>query len=124
MTEYFESLNDLYRACSKPIMAITELNMRTMNHILSKNESADELFNIKKPEDFMNLCSKYGQQNSAELAKYAQDFSKIVFDSAADSSSMLFNLFNTAARQAQKTAESATKRTTPNNYSSARTGEK
>lgn len=71
--EFNEKWSELFRNMSKPLIDMTELNIKTLNKIAKNNEKLEELITAKKPEDVFTAQAQLANAMGLEMVKYFQE---------------------------------------------------
>ncbi|MHB1946572.1 MAG: phasin family protein [Gammaproteobacteria bacterium] len=99
--EFNEKWTEMYRTMSKPLLEITELNIKTLNKMAKNSEKIEELFEAKKPEDIFAAQAQLANTIGLEMVKYFQEACGIWLGAATHARTT----FTDAVHEAQKTTE-------------------
>lgn len=76
--ELTENLNKIMQCVSKPMMELTELNIKTFNHLSKNTVSFEDLTQVKKsPEDILSAQVRITNAACQVATKYTQEAMEI-----------------------------------------------
>lgn len=99
--EFNEKWTEMYRTMSKPLVEMTELNIKTLNKIAKNNEKIEELLAAKKPEEIIAAQAQLANAIGLEMVKYFQESCGIWLGAATQARTT----FTDAVRETQKATD-------------------
>lgn len=106
--EYTEQWGEFCKEyIAKPISALAELNVRTLNNLTQRSDYIDNFINARKLEDIINAQLKFATAANSEAVKYSQAALNILLEASSQAGKTFTNAINVGANQAGEAIRSA-----------------
>jgi Phasin protein len=82
--DYSKQWAEIIRSVNKPMVALTELNVKAFNKFIKKQEHLENFMHAKKPEDVISAQLELLKSVSSEAIEYGQEAFNIWTDAISD----------------------------------------
>ena len=103
-TQFIDKWNELSKCASEPFMKIMELNINTFNEWSQNTKSFNDINQLKKPEDLLNVQTRLGAEMMKSMSEYMQRFSEICIESTTEFGKVCNDLSRDAINKATEGA--------------------
>ena len=106
--DFTENWSKLCQSMGKPLMDLTELNIKTLNNITKNTSTPEEMAQVKKPEDMMAVQTKLFNNACVEATKYHQKAMEIGLGAMSEFGKMWTESLNKMTNKASDFAKANT----------------
>lgn len=107
--EFTEKWGDIYRSMSKPMVELTELNVKTLNRWAKNAENLEDILQAKKPDDMLAAQVKLANTAGLEVLKYTQEAAGILMEAASLAGKVFTDMMKETATKASDAVVSGVK---------------